>query len=97
MKIINVDEARSFSGFDSLNGNFIAKKAFSSIEESAKKLETSTSVEFRKIQLRKYSIKEGREIIEDQGFEVKVSENKGIVKLHISWFLPADKNKKLVF
>lgn len=98
MKIINVDDARSFCGFDSLNGNSIASTAFRSIRKAAEiEKETSISVEFRKVQLRKYAIKEGREIIEDQGFKVEVSESKGVIKLHISWFFSADKNKKLVF
>lgn len=96
MNMINVDEARSLCGFDSLNGNSIAKKVFRFIKASAEKMETSTSVEFRKIQLQKYSIKEARDIIENQGFKVEVSDNKGFIKLHISWFFSADKEKKLV-
>ncbi len=97
MTIINVDEARNICGFDSLKGSLVAHLAFRAIKASAEKRETSTSVEFPKFQLRKYSIKEGREILEEQGFQVEASENKGIVKLHISWFLPADKDRTLVF
>lgn len=83
-------------GFDSLNGNSVAKTAFQAIRASAKKMETSTSVEFLRFQLRKYSIKDARKTIEQQGFKVQVSDNKGIIKLHISWFLPADKDSVLV-
>lgn len=97
MMIIDVDEARNKCGFDSLNGHSVANTAFRAIRTSVEKKETSTSVEFRRFQLRKYSIKDAREIIEEKGFEVNVSDNKGIVKLHISWFLPADKETVLVF
>jgi hypothetical protein len=97
MKIINVDEARTLSGFESLSGNSVANMAFRSIRTAAEvKKETSTSVEFRKIHLRKYSIKEGREMIQEKGFKVEVSDNKELIKLHISWFFSSDKEKKLV-
>jgi hypothetical protein len=95
--IIDVDEARRLCGFDSLNGNSVANIAFRAIKASADKKETSTSVEFRRFQLRKYSIKDAREIIEDKGYKVNVSDSKGIIKLHISWFFPADKETVLVF
>jgi hypothetical protein len=97
MKIIDIDEARRLAGFDSLSGNFVANKAFRSIKEAAdEKKHTSTSVSFSIVQLRKQSIKEGREIIEGQGFKVDVSKNKGIIKLDISWFFSSDKEKILV-
>ncbi len=96
MTIISANEARNICGFDSLKGSTVASFAFYAIKTSAGRGETSTSVEFRKFKLKKLSIKEGREIIAAQGFRVEVSESNGIVKLHISWFFQADKDRVIV-
>tara|TARA_Y100000588_G_C13499704_1_gene604637 strand:+ start:165 stop:473 length:309 start_codon:yes stop_codon:yes gene_type:complete len=101
MNDFNVDDARRNSGFDSLTGANVERKALGAIERTSNgkddnTIKTSTSVEFKRFQLMKYSIKEGREALENRGFKVDVSEQKGNVKLHISWFFDFDKNKKLI-
>ncbi len=96
MTIISASEARQICGFDSLKGSNVASLAFHAIRTSAGRRETSTSVEFRKFKLKKLSVKEGREIIEAQGFRVEVSESNGIVKLHISWFFQADRDRVII-
>ncbi len=98
MDIINVDEARSLSGFNSLTGSRIAKLASIAIKQSADEdKKTGTTVELQRYKLQKYSIKEAREILEDNGFRVDVSKDNGLVKLNISWFFPTDRDMELVF
>ncbi len=108
MKDFNVDDARRNAGFDSLTGAIIARKALIAIEKDSsgknkddKTRKTSTPLEFKRYQLMKYSIKDAREVLEDKGFKVDVTEpqgkGKGNVKLHISWFFSFDKEKMLVF
>ncbi|NMH60828.1 hypothetical protein [Alteromonas ponticola] len=98
MNIINVDEARSLSGFNTLTGARVAMRASRAIKQSAEKDDkTSISVEFQKFKLQKCSIKEARDILKDKGFKVDVTEDKGFVKLHISWFFSADKDMVLVY
>jgi|TARA_Y100001934_G_scaffold280976_1_gene389194 hypothetical protein len=96
MKILNVDEARELAGFNTLTGSRVTEIVFEAIRTSAAKEKMSTSVELRKVKLRKYAIKECREIITEQGFKIDVSENKGLVTLNVSWLFPSDSEVELV-
>ena len=97
MNTIDVDEARRLCGFNSLTGNCVVSEAFRAIRKSADKdKKTGTSVKFLKFKLQKYTIEEARLILEDKGFIVDVSKDNSSITLNISWFIPADKDRKLV-
>ncbi len=97
MRPINVDDARNLAGFNAMTGTKVTEKVFSAIIESANNKATSTSVVFRRFELRKYSIKECRDTVEAQGFKVDVSEQKGRVVFSVSWLFPFDFEEELVF
>lgn len=93
----DVDEARRLSGFDSLDGHAISSETIRAIKRSAdKEKQTSTTLEFQKFKIQKHAVKEARETLENLGFKVVVSDIKGIIRLNISWFLKADKERVLV-
>lgn len=97
MKLIDVDEARSRAGFDSLTCEKVLRKVATSLVKNSDDEETSISVEFKKFQLQKWALREAMDEIEEQGYAVDFTDKNGIVKLHISWFFDADKDKKLIF
>lgn len=97
MKIIDVDEARNMSGFYSLSESALVSKVDRAVREAAKEDQTSVTIEVPRHKLQKYAVKEAREVFEDNGFIVSVSDAKGPVKLNISWFMPKDRTTKLIF
>ncbi|MDO6538408.1 hypothetical protein Q4524_07415 [Alteromonas stellipolaris] len=95
---ITVDEARSMSGFYSITGSRLCSMAFRAIRNGAdKEKKTSVTIDIERYKLQKYSVREAREALEDKGFTVETSENKGLVKFNVSWFLEIDKDMKLLF